>query len=350
MEKKKVVVGMSGGVDSSVSAYLLKQQGYDVTGLFMKNWPEKDPSGSCLAEKDYEDVARVADAIGIPYYSVDFSNEYREMVFSEFLADLKKGLTPNPDVLCNQKIKFHVFWQKAQSLGAEKLATGHYCQTNALGELLKGKDPLKDQSYFLHAVPSSVLENTLFPIGHLEKSAVRSIAQSIGLSVHEKKDSTGICFIGKRDFRSFVSSYLGYRPGDIITEKGVVIGIHLGAAFYTIGQRKGLGIGGQGDAWFVIGKDIEKNHVIVGQGENHPKLFTSFVEAFPLFWVHKKPVFPGNFQAKIRYRQQEEPCYAKLTEKGTLFVTFEKPQRAATPGQSIVLYQGAVCLGGGKIL
>lgn len=340
---------MSGGVDSSVAAHLLQEQGFDVVGLFMKNWHEKNDQGACTSSTDYQDALRVAEKIGIPLYSVDFSKEYQEMVFSVFLEELKQGLTPNPDILCNQKIKFHVFWDKAKTLGADLLATGHYCQTNEKGELLKGKDPQKDQSYFLHAVSSDVLKKTLFPIGSLEKSAVRALAKQLGFCVHAKKDSTGICFIGKRDFRSFVSSFIGYKPGNFVSIEKAILGKHQGSAFYTIGQRKGLEIGGPGEPWFVVGKNTEKNEVILAQGKNHPALFRSSLKAHPLFWIKDKPSFPCSLKAKIRYRQNDEPC--TVTSDGeTILVHFEKPQRAVTPGQSIVFYDGDTCLGGGRIL
>ncbi|MEL7431523.1 MAG: tRNA 2-thiouridine(34) synthase MnmA [Chlamydiota bacterium] len=347
--KKKVVVGLSGGVDSSVSAYFLKEQGYDVLGLFMKNWDEDSP-GACEAAEDFADVARIAEVLQIPYYSVDFTQEYRDLVFSSFLEDLKQGLTPNPDVLCNQKIKFHVFWEKAKSLGADYLATGHYCQATPEGALHKGADPDKDQSYFLHAVSSSVLQKTLFPIGHLRKEEVRRLAKSLGLCVHDKKDSTGICFIGKRNFQTFVTSFLGASEGHFLDEKGNILGKHQGSFLYTIGQRKGLGIGGPGDAWFVIGKDHKKNVVILAQGKEHPALFTSSISASHLHWIKQPPKAGSSLHAKIRYRQTDAPCsITSLTEEG-VSVTFREKQRAATPGQFLVFYEGTRCLGGGKIV
>ncbi len=351
MQKKTVVVGLSGGVDSSVAAYLLQKQGYRVIGVFMRNWVEQDATATCSAEQDYADVAKVADKLSIPYYSMDFSQEYKELVFSTFLEDLRKGRTPNPDVLCNQKIKFHVFWEKAgRKLGADYLATGHYCQPNEEGALLKGVDKEKDQSYFLHTVSSKILRKTLFPIGHLPKAEVREIARKLELPVHNKRDSTGICFIGKRDFRSFVGSFLGYQPGNFVDSKGNVLGRHVGAAFYTIGQRKGLGIGGSGAPWFVASKNLATNEVLLVQGENHPALFRAFLQADELFWVQNPPPIPSSLHAKIRYRQKEAPCTI-LEQQGTILsIQFAEPQRAVTPGQSVVFYETNRCLGGGKIL
>ena len=266
--KQTVVVGMSGGVDSSVSALLLKQQGYHVIGLFMKNWEEE---GHCPATEDYHDVQQVCEQLEIPYYGINFVREYQDQVFAHFIEELKRGLTPNPDILCNREIKFKVFLEKAFELGAQFLATGHYCQ-NIDRQLIKGADPNKDQSYFLYTLKQSILEHVLFPVGHLQKNEVREIARHHGLATSEKKDSTGICFIGKRNFRSFVSQYLAYQPGPFQTLEGRIVGEHLGTAYYTIGQRKGLGIGGPGEAWFVVKKDMEQNVVFVAQGADHPAL------------------------------------------------------------------------------
>src|SRR3989344_744656 len=281
---KTVIVGMSGGVDSSVSALLLKEQGYRVIGLFMRNWEENDASGRCRATLDYEDVARVCEQLDIPYYSVNFVEEYRQSVFEQFLADLRAGLTPNPDVLCNREIKFKVFLQKAKELGADFLATGHYCRTDSEGRLLKGVDPDKDQSYFLHAVTGEALRFTLFPIGHLCKKEVRALARKHNLATSEKKDSTGICFIGTRDFKPFLARYIGLKPGNFETSSGMLVGKHDGMAFYTIGQRKGMGLGGEGDAWYVVGKDIARNVVLVERGANHPALFASELVADQFTW------------------------------------------------------------------
>jgi len=345
---KRVIVGMSGGVDSSVTALLLKQQGYEVIGLFMKNWEEKDSEGVCQSVKDYEDVIRVCDKIGIPYYSVNFVNEYRDNVFASFLTDLKAGHTPNPDILCNREIKFNVFLKKAMELGGDYLATGHYCRIEN-GKLLKGVDSSKDQSYFLYTLSSEKLAKVLFPIGDLPKSKVRELARDAGLPTSEKKDSTGICFIGKRDFKPFISRYIAYKKGPMISAEGKKVGSHDGIAFYTIGQRKGLGIGGEGDAWFVYDKDVAKNIVYVAQGENHPVLFKDRLQATDLTWVETAPEFPYRCTAKIRYRQVDQPCTLVKMDDGVLDVVFDAPQRAVTPRQSIVFYEGDVCLGGGII-
>ncbi len=351
---KTVVVGMSGGVDSSVTALLLKQQGWNVIGLFMKNWNETDPNGACAASKDYEDVLAVSSQIGIPCYSVDFSERYWNNVFETFLDELKAGRTPNPDILCNREIKFKALLDKALQMGADSLATGHYCRvrhSEASNELLKGEDPLKDQSYFLYAVTSDVLKHVLFPIGELPKSEVRKIAQEHGLVNAAKKDSTGICFIGKRDFKHFVSQYIAYHPGNLVTTDGKVIGKHDGSAYYTIGQRHGLGIGGAGDAWFVVDKRHDVNEVVVAQGAEHPALFSASLTASQLTWVSPlgPPPLPYRCTAKVRYRQADQPCTILKIEDGIVSVAFDAPQRAVTPGQSIVFYDGDICLGGGVI-
>jgi len=347
---KKVAVGMSGGVDSSVAAYLLKEKGYEVIGLFMKNWEEKNSEGICQSTQDFEDASRVCDLLGIPIYSVNFVQEYWDLVFSHFVEELKKGYTPNPDILCNREIKFKVFLEKAKSLGADLLATGHYCQIHD-GRLLKGSDLGKDQTYFLYTLKKEILNEVLFPIGHIPKPEVRAIAKGAGLPTHEKKDSTGICFIGKRNFKEFISRYIPYKSGDFLNTKGEIIGKHDGAAYYTRGQRKGLGIGGPGDAWFVVDKDMEQNVVIVEQGADHPALYASSLLA-------KEPSFiggdfpgplPYKCQAKIRYRQDSQDCVIEDIEDNTLRVSFAKPQRAITPRQSIVFYQNEVCLGGALI-
>jgi tRNA-specific 2-thiouridylase len=347
--EKTVVVGMSGGVDSSVSAYLLKSQGYRVIGLFMKNWEEEDENGVCKSSFEYEDVVRVCEPLGIPYYSVNFTQEYRTQVFAHFLQELKAGRTPNPDILCNREIKFKAFLDKAIELGADYLATGHYCRLDAESRLLKGSDPDKDQSYFLHAVKREALKRVLFPVGHLTKSEVRGIAKSANLATSEKKDSTGICFIGKRDFKPFVQQYLSYQAGPFKTLSGEIVGQHDGAAFYTIGQRKGMGLGGEGDAWYVVKKDIEKNIVYVERGANHPALFSQELLATQLTWITEEPAFPLRCSAKVRYRQTDQPCTVSL-QNGHARVIFDEPQRAVTPGQSVVFYSGDLCLGGGMIL
>lgn len=349
-----VVVGMSGGVDSSLSALLLKQQGFRVIGLFMKNWEEKGEDGVCKAAADFMDVQRVCEQIAIPCYHIQFVQEYWDLVFSSFLEGIRQGLTPNPDILCNQEIKFHLFFQKAKAMGADFVATGHYCQKELVGEqalLLKGQDPAKDQSYFLYTMQQDVLKEVLFPIGHLEKKEVRRLAALHHLPTATKKDSTGICFIGKRDFATFLSHYVGVQPGTFQTVEGRIVGRHQGAAYYTIGQRKGLGIGGAGEAWFVVNKDVERGIVFVVQGENHPALFQSHLRAASLSWISAPPQeFPFFCHAKIRYRQEDQPCWIDRIVNGTAEVRFSRPQRAVTPGQSIVFYQDRICLGGGTIL
>ena len=346
-KKKKVVVGMSGGVDSSVSALLLKEQGYEVIGLFMRNWEDKD--GSCTASQDYDDVIRVCNTIGIPYYTINFAQEYLDSVFSHFIRELKLGYTPNPDILCNREIKFKVFFQKALELGADYLATGHYAQTQN-GLLLKSVDSEKDQTYFLYTLKKEILEKVLFPIGHLKKDEVRQIAKEHGLSTAEKKDSTGICFIGERKFRDFISEYIPYQEGHFETLAGQTVGTHQGAAFYTIGQRKGLKIGGPGEAWFVVDKDIKRNVVFVEQGNDHPALYDTMLNAAEASWVSATaPNIPFRCTSKIRYRQPEQECQIEKIEDDKISVSFPHPQRAITPRQAIVFYDGPVCLGGALI-
>jgi tRNA-specific 2-thiouridylase len=343
---------MSGGVDSSVSALLLKQQGYEVIGLYMKNWEEVDPTGVCSADRDFQDVAAVCHQIGIPYYTVNFTREYQESVFLHFLADLKLGKTPNPDVLCNREIKFKALLQKAISLGADLLATGHYARIDDEYRLLRGRDLSKDQSYFLYTLDQKTLSRVLFPIGGLEKQEVRKIAEKYRLPTAKKKDSTGICFIGKRDFRQFIAGYLPYQPGNFMTMTGEVVGQHVGVAFYTIGQRKGLGLGGAGSAWFVVKKDISRNVVYVGQGADHPALYASELAIEDIAWVAGQPARQqraGQCTAKIRYRQADQPCHISDGVTETI-VRFTTPQRAITPGQAIVFYDGEFCLGGGSIV
>lgn len=352
MQKRKIVVGMSGGVDSSVAALLLKEEGHEVIGLFMKNWEEADAEGICLSAREFKDVEEVCTRIGIPYYSVNFVKEYQDHVFSQFLADCRQGLTPNPDILCNREIKFKLFLNKARELGADFLATGHYCRTDShegFSRLLKGIDPEKDQSYFLHAIDPSALARTLFPIGHLHKKEVREIARKAALPTSEKKDSTGICFIGERNFKPFLSQYLGFTPGPLITLDGTIVGQHDGIAYHTIGQRRGIGLGGEGEAWYVVGKDLSRNAVIVERGEQHPALYSRELLARELTWIGDPPELPKRLAAKIRYRQKDAPCALLLQEGDTLLVRFDEPQRAITPGQSVVFYEGEVCLGGGVI-
>jgi len=341
----KIAVGMSGGVDSAVTALLLKQQGHEVIGLFMKNWDED----ACPAAEDAHDVARICDLIGIPYYTFNFTEEYWDRVFSQFLKELKEGHTPNPDILCNREIKFNVFFEKALHLKADALATGHYCQS-VDGQLLKGNDPNKDQSYFLYTLKEEILRKVLFPIGHLPKSEVRRIAKEHNLPVATKKDSTGICFIGKRDFRPFVAQYLKKKEGAIISVEGKRVGTHEGAHFYTVGQRKGLGVGGPGEAWYVAGKEMATNTVIVAQGDDHPALYAPSLTATDVSWVASKaPTFPLKCKAKIRYRQVEEPCVVTQIAPDHIKVEFESPMRAITPRQAVVFYKDNVCLGGALI-
>jgi tRNA-specific 2-thiouridylase len=345
--KTKVVVGVSGGVDSSVSALILKLQGYEVMGLFMKNWDDSEDE-KCTASKDYQDVVSVCELLDIPYYSINFAKEYWDNVFSEFLEEYEKGFTPNPDILCNKEIKFKVFFEKAMHLGAQYLATGHYCQ-NINGQLSKGMDPNKDQTYFLYAINEGVMDRVLFPIGHMEKPLVREIATKYKLVTHDKKDSTGICFIGKRKFREFLNQYIKDSYGDFKLLDGTKVGKHQGMPFYTIGQRKGLGLGGPGEPWFVVKKDIKNNIVYVERGTEHPALFADELWASNLTWINQPSLeFPLECRAKVRYRQKDQKCTAyKIDEQ--VHVVFDEPQRAITCGQSLVLYSENICLGGGII-
>lgn len=342
----KIAVALSGGVDSATSLYLLKKAGHDIFGLFMKNW-EEEQDGACIAEKDADDARAVCDLLDVPYYSVNFAQEYWDNVFTHFLKEIELGHTPNPDVLCNREIKFKLLFEKAKTLGANALATGHYCQTKN-GALIKGNDSGKDQSYFLYTVKNQVLNEVLFPIGHMEKTEVRTIAEQANLPVFNKKDSTGICFIGKRNFRTFLEKYIPHEPGVIETVEGIKIGTHDGIYYYTIGQRKGMGIGGPGDAWFVVDKQKESRKLIVAQGENHPALFARALTATDISWVNAVPKFPFTCKAKVRYRQVEEPCTVSKQD-AMLLVTFDEPQRAVTPRQSVVFYNGNTCLGGAII-
>lgn len=349
-----VIVGMSGGVDSSVCAALLKEEGYNVIGLFMKNWEEFDEHGVCQSSLEFADVVRVCEKLDIPYYSVDFIEEYRNQVFNQFVEEYKLGYTPNPDVLCNREIKFKVFFEKAMELGADFLATGHYCQKREIDghyALIKGADGLKDQSYFLYTIKSEILKKVLFPIGHLPKTEVRKIAEKYDLSTKHKKDSTGICFIGERNFKNFLSNYVTFVDGNFETLDGVVVGRHTGATYYTIGQRKGLGLGGQGEPWFVVGKDIKRNVVIVERGEMHPALYADTLTATDLSFTtgEWKKKLPYRCKAKIRYRQKDQACTITNMEDGKIEVEFDIPQRAITPRQSIVFYDEDECLGGAMI-
>ncbi len=356
--KGKVVVGLSGGVDSAVSALLLKRAGYEVIGLFMKNWEDDDNEEYCSSRQDLVDAASVADVIGIDFEAVNFATEYKDRVFAEFLREYQAGRTPNPDVLCNSEIKFKAFLDHAMQLGAEKIATGHYAQVREfMGEwqLLRGEDGTKDQSYFLHRLNQAQLSKTLFPIGHLYKREVRKIAEEAGLPNHARKDSTGICFIGERPFREFLSKYLPKQPGEIrLFGTDRVIGRHEGMMYYTLGQREGLGIGGVKGApeepWFVAAKDLEKNILYVVQGHEHPALLSEALEATDLSWVSgRAPHTHWVYAAKTRYRQPDAACQVERISKETCAVEFAAPQWAVTPGQSVVLYESRVCLGGGVI-
>ncbi|NWO11599.1 tRNA 2-thiouridine(34) synthase MnmA [Chromohalobacter salexigens] len=353
----KVIVGMSGGVDSSVTALVLLEQGYEVEGLFMKNWDEDDGTEYCTAKDDLADAQAVCDKLGIRLHTANFAAEYWDNVFEHFLAEYKAGRTPNPDILCNREIKFKVFLEYAEMLGAERIATGHYVRNGERGgrvRLLKGLDANKDQSYFLHAVPEVAIARTLFPVGEMEKSEVRAIAERHGLATARKKDSTGICFIGERRFGDFLKQYLPAQPGTIETPEGEVIGEHMGLMYYTLGQRQGLGIGGlpnHPDApWYVAAKDLERNVLIAVQGKHHPLLYTDSLSTEPVEWVAGQPPAPEvRLQAKTRYRQQDVACQVRVLEDGGVEAFFDDPQRAVTPGQSLVLYEDDICLGGGVI-
>ncbi|WYQ43897.1 tRNA 2-thiouridine(34) synthase MnmA [Bacillus sp. FSL W7-1321] len=352
-EDTRVVVGMSGGVDSSVTALLLKEQGYDVIGIFMKNWDDSNDSGFCSATEDYEDVERVAQQLDIPYYAVNFEKQYWDKVFTYFLEEYKAGRTPNPDVMCNKEIKFKAFLNHAISLGADYVATGHYAQLQELdGEyrLIKGADANKDQTYFLNALSQKQLSKVMFPLGHLQKAEVRKIAAEAELATATKKDSTGICFIGERDFKEFLQTFLPAQPGRMETMDGIDKGQHDGLMYYTLGQRQGLGIGGAGEPWFVIDKDLERNVLIVGQGYHHPGLYSDGLWATDMNWIAKEErTSPFTCKAKFRYRQEDQGVTVFPKEDGRAFIQFDQPQRAITPGQAVVLYEGDRCIGGGVI-
>ena len=351
----RIAVGMSGGVDSAVAASLLIDQGHDVEGLFMKNWEEE--SKYCSAEQDYKAALQVCDVLGIPLRSVNFAKEYWDRVFEHFLIEYRAGRTPNPDILCNKEVKFKAFLDYAETLGAAFIATGYYVRKANQGDetwLLKGLDSNKDQSYFLHAVGQSKLARTLFPVGELEKPAVRELAEKHGLITHDKKDSTGICFIGERKFADFLKQYIPAQPGNIETEQGEVIGQHQGLMYHTIGQRQGLGIGGlknhDESAWYVAQKDLGRNVLIAVQGKNHPLLFSQTLTTSQVDWINHAPSgLPMRCKAKVRYRQDDQDCILTALDNGHYLVTFDTPQRAVTPGQSVAFYREDQCLGGGII-
>jgi tRNA-specific 2-thiouridylase len=352
----KVVVGLSGGVDSAVAALLLKRAGHEVVGLFMKNWEDDDDDRYCSTREDLVDAVCVAEKVGIEVEAVNFAAEYRERVFASFLAEYRAGRTPNPDVMCNAEIKFKAFLDHAIAMGAERIATGHYARVEERDGrfvLLKGTDPGKDQSYFLHRLTQSQLARTMFPVGHLLKQDVRRLAREAGLANHAKRDSTGICFIGERPFREFLSRYLPREPGPMKTPEGERVGEHLGLMYYTIGQRQGLGIGGRregaGDPWYVAGKDSGANTLIVVQGHDHQLLMKKRLAAADASWIAGDSPAPGAFAAKTRYRQADCACELKPADASSFELEFIAPQWAVTPGQSAVLYRGDVCLGGGII-
>lgn len=356
-EQNKVVVGLSGGVDSSVAALLLNQQGYDVEGLFMKNWVDFAEESECTIEEDRKDAQSVAATVGVAFHEANFAMEYWDFVFKHFLDEYKAGRTPNPDILCNREIKFKAFLDHAMQLGGYMIATGHYARVeerDGIFHLLKGMDHNKDQSYFLYTLGQDQLSRTLFPLGELPKPEVRRIAEQAGFITHDKKDSTGICFIGERRFREFLGRYIPAQPGVMQTPEGEVIGEHSGLMYYTLGQRQGLGIGGRkdstGEPWFVAGKDMEKKILYVVQGD-HPWLHSQNLKAEQLSWVSGiAPEFPCKAAAKTRYRQPDQPCIITQDKDGNVHVEFEDTQRAVTPGQSVVFYQDDVCLGGGIIV
>ena len=350
-----VIVGMSGGVDSSVAALLLQRQGYKVSGIFMQNWEDDDEH--CTARQDYRDAASVAAKLGMELTTVNFAEEYWERVFEHFLSEYSAGRTPNPDILCNKEIKFKAFLDHARKQGADAIATGHYVRSGGDESeisLLRGIDTNKDQSYFLYTLNQQQLRPSLFPVGHLEKPAVRQLAQDAGFHVHSKKDSTGICFIGERKFTAFLSEYLPAQPGDIVNDSGDILGKHNGLMFYTLGQRQGLGIGGQNNGsespWYVLAKDLKDNRLIIGQGHDHPTLFRSHLTAHDVHWVNGLAMSSEfSCTAKVRYRQTDQQVKVTALDTGKLSVQFDEPVRAATPGQSIVFYSDDKCLGGAII-
>lgn len=350
-----IIVGLSGGVDSSVTAYLLQQAGHQVEAIFMKNWEGDDNLATCPAALDLADAEAVCTTLKIPLHLVNFADQYWERVFAYFLAEYRAGRTPNPDILCNKEIKFRAFLDYAKQRGADFIATGHYARIARSGhetQLLKGLDPLKDQSYFLHALTTEQLAQSIFPVGDLPKTMVREIAATLQLKTHDKKDSTGICFIGERKFKAFLSDYLPASPGNIETLSGEVVGRHDGLMFYTIGQRQGLQIGGKKNKaelpWYVANKDLKRNVLYVVQGDD-TALYRSQLTAIQVNWINSTPIFPLQVSAKIRYRQNDQACTVTMIDDQQLRVIFAAPQRAITPGQSIVFYQDDICLGGGII-
>ena len=362
-EDTRVIVGMSGGVDSSVSAYLLLEQGYQVEGLFMKNWEEDDTEEYCAAAEDLKDAQAVCEKLGIKLHTINFATEYWDNVFEYFLAEYKAGRTPNPDIMCNKEIKFKAFLEFAcEDLGADYIATGHYVRRdyrldkngNEKWHMIRGLDSNKDQSYFLYTLSHKQVGQTLFPVGDIEKPEVRAIAEKAGLITHNKKDSTGICFIGERKFKDFLQKFLPAQPGKIESAEGEVVGDHDGLMYHTLGQRKGLRIGGLANAgdepWYVVDKDLERNVLIVGQGHNHPRLFSKGLIANQLHWVDREAVeAPFSCTVKTRYRQDDVNCMVTPLENGEYEIMFDEQQSSVTPGQSVVFYQGDVCLGGGII-
>lgn len=349
-----VIVGMSGGVDSSVTAYLLKQQGYKVSGLFMKNWEEDDTQEYCAAAADLKDAIQVCERLDIELHEVNFAHEYWENVFEHFLSEYSAGRTPNPDILCNKEIKFKEFLLQAEALGADYIATGHYVAKDFFNDkehrLLRGADNNKDQSYFLYTLQQHALAKSLFPLGEIEKPVVRAIAEEQGFVTHNKKDSTGICFIGERRFKDFLSTYLKPNPGEIVDSDDQTVGKHDGLMYYTLGQRQGLNIGGPGQAWYVAGKDMKNNKLQVVQGHDHPAMFTQTVVATETHWISENALGVGaNITAKTRYRQQDQPCEILRLDSDEIEIRFDEPQRAVTPGQALVFYDGRACLGGATI-
>lgn len=350
---KRIVVGLSGGVDSSVTAALLKRQGHDLLGVFMQNWEDDNDDEFCSIKEDSRDAIAVADVVGIDIELVNFAAEYKDRVFAYFLAEYQAGRTPNPDVLCNAEIKFKAFLDYALKMGASKIATGHYARTDigpdGKTRLLRGLDESKDQSYFLYRLSQYQISHALFPLGEMKKTEVRELAAEFGLHNHAKKDSTGICFIGERPFREFLNRYLPKEPGTMRTPEGKVVGEHMGLMYYTLGQRQGLNIGGPGEPWYVAGKDIERNELIVVQGHDHPLLLKDRLEASQLSWLADEAPPLGAYTAKTRYRQQDAACELIAIKDGVAELRFDHAQWAVTPGQSVVLYNGPVCLGGGVI-